>query len=81
MGDRRWPRMSWARLGRYCLLDGIPCRSAGVALVVGTVLDAINRGDVLQRRHANAAKRILAYLVPYAVASKGAVSCRLRSAG
>lgn len=60
----------WARLAGYCIADGIPQRSLGVALVVGTLLNAINQGDVLLSGNApDVAKLILTYLVPYAVAT------------
>ena len=72
----------WAKLGRYCVADGIPRRSLGVALVVGTLLNVINQGDVLLRGGApDVAKLVLTYLVPYVVATYGAVSYRLRGDG
>ena len=65
---------------RYCLSDGVPKRSAGVALVVGTVLNLINQGDViLSGGEVDALKIVLTYCVPYAVATYGAVSFRLRT--
>lgn len=74
-------RTRWAGLARYCFADGIPRRSLGVALVVGTVLNAINQGDVLLSGGTpDIAKLVLTYLVPYAVATYGAVSYRLRNA-
>jgi hypothetical protein len=80
MRDSGWRGISWARIGRYCIADGIPRRSLGVALVVGTLLNATNQGDVLLSGGApSLAKLLLTYLVPYAVATYGAVSYRLRS--
>jgi hypothetical protein len=35
------------RMIRYCVSDGIPLRSAWVALVVGTILNVINQGDAV----------------------------------
>lgn len=54
--------------------DGIPRRSLIVSLVVGTVLVAINQGDViLAGEMPNWLKIGLTYLVPYCVATYGAV--------
>jgi hypothetical protein len=62
-----------------CFSDGIPKRSVGVAVIVGTLLNFINQGDVLIRgAHVDALKIALTYLVPYCVATYGAVSYRLR---
>lgn len=66
---------------RYCISDGVPRRSAIVALVVGTILNLINQGDVLVGGgHVNIAKMILTFAVPYFVATYGAVSYRLNAA-
>jgi hypothetical protein len=47
-------------------------RSLGVAIVVGTILNLINQGDVLLSRHAVVLwKGVLTYCVPFAVASYG----------
>jgi hypothetical protein len=63
---------------RYCLRDGVPRRSATVSLVVGTMLNLINQGDaLLAARPLNLFKLFLTYLVPYGVATYGAVSYRL----
>jgi hypothetical protein len=49
-----------------------------VAMVVGTLLNLINQGDALVAGgHINFVKVILTYLVPYCVATYGAVSFRL----
>lgn len=67
-----------ARWIRYALADGVPRRSFGVAVVVGTVLNAINQGDALVAGRPLAwGKLLLTYVVPYAVATYGAVSVRL----
>jgi hypothetical protein len=61
-----------------CVSNGVPRRSLIVALVVGTVLNLINQGDVLVGEgDVNIAKLILTYIVPYCVATYGAVSYRL----
>jgi len=52
-----------------------------VALIVGTVLNLINQGEVLfGDGKLNLAKIILTYAVPYCVATYGAVSYRLKVA-
>src|SRR5262249_7143132 len=59
--------------------EGIPKRSLGVAILVGTVLNLINQGDALLRDgHVDLLKAALTYAVPYCVATYGAVSYRLR---
>jgi hypothetical protein len=51
-----------------------------VALVVGTILNLINQGDaLLGHRPMDLTKAILTYLVPYCVATYGAVSYRLQN--
>lgn len=63
-----------------CFSEGVPRRSLGVALIVGTVLNLINQGDALiGPGDLNATKMLLTYLVPYCVATYGAVSYRLRA--
>jgi len=63
---------------RYAASDGVPARSLYVALVVGTILNLINQGDVLLTGSSlDWTKIILTYLVPYAVSTYGAVSYRL----
>jgi hypothetical protein len=65
-----------------CLDDGVPKRSFWVALVVGTLLNLINQGDALVRgAPVDGLKLALTYLVPYCVATYGAVSLRLRHRG
>ncbi|WP_299616351.1 nitrate/nitrite transporter NrtS [Pelagibius sp.] len=50
-------------------------RSLGVALVVGTLLVAINQGDrLIAGQGLDLAKTLLTFLVPYCVATYGAVS-------
>ena len=63
---------------RYSLSDGIPLRSACVALVVGTILNLINQGDaIFTASSVNWMKIVLTHFVPYAVSTYGAVSYRL----
>ena len=70
----------WARIWRCCISDGVPKRSLVVALVVGTILNLINQGDALfGGAQLNLVKLILTFAVPYAVATYGAVSYRLRA--
>jgi hypothetical protein len=69
----------WARIWLYCISAGVPKRSLVVALVVGTILNLINQGDALfGGDQLNLVKLILTFAVPYAVATYGAVSYRLR---
>lgn len=59
--------------------DGIPFRSFYVAVMVGTVLNLINQGDVLLgNTDVNWTKLLMTYCVPYLVATYGAVSYKLR---
>lgn len=63
---------------RYCFSDGVPKRSARVALVVGVLLNVINQGDaLLGHGHVNLVKLVLTFVVPYCVATYGAVTYRL----
>jgi hypothetical protein len=56
----------------------VPRRSLTVAAVVGTVLNLINQGDAMFGEHPlNSVKLLLTYLVPYCVATYGAVSYQL----
>jgi hypothetical protein len=75
-------RKSWITMVRralhYSFADGVPFRSACVALVVGTVLNLINQGDaVFGTKPISWIKIVLTYLVPYAVCAYGAVSYRI----
>jgi hypothetical protein len=72
------PMRRFSTIYRCCLRDGVPRRSFIVALVVGTVLNLINQGDALLGAHPmNLTKLFLTYLVPYCVATYGAVSYQL----
>ena len=58
--------------------DGVPRRSIWVMIIVGTLLNAINQGGVLLGNgRMNWVKLGLTYLVPYGVATYGAVTARL----
>ena len=73
--------MSWKLVCRYALSEGVPQRSFWVALVVGTILNLINQGDALvSGRPLDVVKLVLTYIVPYFVATYGAVSFRLQAA-
>jgi hypothetical protein len=58
---------------------GVPRRSLKIALVVGTLLNLINQGDVLMADTGavNWVKCAMTYVVPYLVSTWGAVSFRL----
>jgi hypothetical protein len=72
--------MRWRRHWHYALSEGVPRRSLLVGLVVGTILNLINQGDALVAgRRPDLLKLALTYLVPYCVATYGAVSFRLRA--
>ena len=66
-----------SRICLCCLTDGVPRRSLIVALLVGTILNVINQGDVLlEGGDVDVVKLLLTYAVPYCVATYGAVSFR-----
>ena len=70
----------WSCIWVWCISDGVPKRSLVVALIVGTILNLINQGDALVAgARLNWTKLILTFVVPYAVATYGAVSYRLRA--
>ena len=55
--------------------DGTPRKAALTALVVGSVLVAINHGDsILAGEHVEFSKVVLTYCVPYLVTTWGAVT-------
>jgi hypothetical protein len=61
------------------LSQGIPRRSLVVAVVIGSILNLINQGDALMAdAPVNLFKLFLTYIVPYCVATYGAVSLRLK---
>jgi hypothetical protein len=60
------------------LSEGIPRRSLIVGIVVGTLLNLINQGDVLLAdARLDVWKLILTYIIPYCVATYGAVAARV----
>lgn len=64
------------------LSDGVPKRAFAAAVVVGTVLNLINQGDVFMAGEAlDYFKLSLTYAVPYLVATYGAVTARLCATG
>jgi hypothetical protein len=64
---------------KYAVSDGVPRCSLNVAIVVGTLLNLINQGDVLFGIAAVSwPKLLLTYLVPYGVSTHGAVASRMR---
>ena len=79
-----WQPMARLRISQlYCLCvtDGVPRRSFLFALIVGTILNLINQGDVLfEGGHLNFAKIVLSFAVPYCSATYGAISYQLRVA-
>lgn len=78
------PRCSWSRPAEAVglLLRGRTSRQAlPIALVVGTILSAVNQADVIVTGAATTAtwlKVAVNYLVPYLVASIGYLSGRRR---
>ena len=69
---------SWLR---QAMSNGVPRRSLLVALVVGSILNMINQWDGLFGDAALDVLRLcLNYVVPYLVATYGAVSMRRSSA-
>ncbi|PTX74516.1 nitrate/nitrite transporter NrtS [Sulfitobacter mediterraneus] len=58
--------------------DGTPHKAAVTALIVGTLLTAINHGDVLLAgRFPPLLKVLLTYCVPYCVTTWGAVTGKI----
>jgi len=71
----------WREICGHCVSDGVPRRSFVVAVIVGAVLNLINQGDaLLSGGPLNLTKIILTFVVPYCVATYGAVSYRLQTA-
>jgi hypothetical protein len=62
----------------FSISNGVPRRSLGVALVVGTLLNVINQWEALRgRAPMNWRKAGLTYCVPYFVATYGAVTAHM----
>ena len=67
------------RIVAYALSGGTPRCSMQVALIVGTILNAINQGDALFGSAPVAWWKVaLTYCVPYFVCTYGAVTSKLR---
>ncbi len=59
--------------------DGVPGTAIIVAVIVGSVLNLINQGDVLfGEGSVNLAKIVLTYIVPYCVSTCASVSMKIR---
>ncbi len=72
---------SWKQYWVYCVSGGVPRRSLIVSVIVGSILNLINQGDVLLGGgDVNILKIMLTYIVPYVVATYGAVSYRINLA-
>ena len=71
--------MQWRSIWQCCTAPGVPRRSLMAAIVVGTILNLINQGVLFGGGRLNLWKLILTFAVPYAVATYGAVSYRLRA--
>jgi hypothetical protein len=70
--------LDWRLIWHYATTDGVPRRALCVTVLVGTLLNAINQGGaMLGHGELNWVKLVLTYLVPYCVATYGAVSARL----
>ena len=74
----------WSQVFLMCVSDGVPKRSILIALVVGSVLNLINQGDVLiDGGRIDFLKLALTYAVPCFVATlrRGLLSpsCRERT--
>ena len=72
--------MNWKAACSHAVSDGVPRRSLWVALIVGTILNLINQGDMLLTgQRLDLVKLALTYIVPYIVSTYGAVSFRIQS--
>ena len=70
--------MNWRAIWQGAVAPGVPRRSLAAAVIVGTILNLINQGDALFGDKAlDWLKLVLTYIVPYCVATYGAVSVRL----
>jgi hypothetical protein len=57
---------------------GVPRRALWVGIIVGTLLNLINQGGaLLGDGHVNWIKLVLTYIIPYCVATYGAVSAKM----
>jgi hypothetical protein len=72
----------WRRAFVLAMSDGVPMRALLVALLIGTILNVINQGDVfIYGAPVNWIKLSLTYLTPYLVSTHGAVAARLHETG
>ena len=70
--------MTWRAIWQCVIAPGVLRRSLAAAVIVGTVLNLINQGDALFAGKAlDWLKVVLTYIVPYCVATYGAVAFRL----
>ena len=70
-----------AKLSALVFGDGTPRKALATALVVGTILTAINHGDtILLEQYPPIIKVLLTYIVPYCVTTWGAVTGKLAQA-
>jgi hypothetical protein len=64
----------WSEILAACRAPGVPKRSFWTACVVGTILNLINQGDGLVSGKVTLWKVALTFVVPYCVATYGAVA-------
>ena len=77
-GGMRGGWIDW-NAARTVFSSRILTRSLVVAIIVGTVLNAINQGaEILHGQHLNLLKLLLTYSVPFMVSSHGAYSALTR---
>jgi hypothetical protein len=70
--------VTWRAIWQCVIAPGVLRRSLAAAVIVGTVLNLINQGDALFAGKAlDWLKVVLTYIVPYCVATYGAVAFRL----
>jgi hypothetical protein len=67
----------WSRVFAACRAPGVPKRSFWTACVVGTILNLINQGDGIVSGKVTLWKLALTFVVPYCVATYGAVAFQL----
>ncbi len=60
----------------FATSEGTPGHALATGLIVGTILTIINQGDFILAGEPNVIKIILTYLVPYCVATYGAVTAK-----
>jgi hypothetical protein len=72
--------VKWRVIWQCSIAPGVPRRSLAAAIVVGTILNLINQGDALfGGRPLDWLKLGLTYIVPYCVATYGAVAFRMEA--